>query len=162
MARNEVPSITTVEAPGTSFGAIERGMFVAEGKTRKVVPPTTTVDAPGRAVAGIFGSGIMVGVTKMNGIPFTVIVDPVSPGGAFDRGMEVAEGTKINGVLLMKVVRIGAAGGGDGAGIMGRFVELGTTKNGVLDMIVKLPVRPGGAKETGILVELGNTMKVVP
>lgn len=47
------------------------------------------------------------------------------------------------------------------AGI-GIFVEPGTARKGVLLIIVKLPVSPGGASERGILVAEGKTIKLVP
>lgn len=47
------------------------------------------------------------------------------------------------------------------AGI-GILVEPGTAINGVLLIIVKLPVNPGGEPESGILVAEGKTMKGVP
>lgn len=44
----------------------------------------------------------------------------------------------------------------------GIFVEPGTAMKGVLSIIVKLPVKPGGAFDSGTLVADGNTMKLVP
>jgi hypothetical protein len=44
----------------------------------------------------------------------------------------------------------------------GTFVEPGTAINGVLLIIVKLPVNPGGALERGTFVAEGKTMKLVP
>lgn len=44
----------------------------------------------------------------------------------------------------------------------GMFVEPGTAINGVLLIIVKLPVKPGGAFERGTSVAEGKTMKLVP
>lgn len=44
----------------------------------------------------------------------------------------------------------------------GIFVEPGTAINGVLLIIVKLPVKPGGAFERGIFVADEKTIKLVP
>lgn len=162
MARKDVPSMTVVEAPGMPFGAIDKGMFVAEGRIKNVKPPETVDSAPGILVAGMLGSGSMVGVTTISGTPFCVIVWPVSPGGAFDNGMDVADGTNTKGVLLMNVVRSTSRPVVDGGGTMSRLVELGMMKNGVFEMMVRLPVSPGGAIDTGIFVELGMIWKVVP
>lgn len=68
--------------------------------------------------------------------------------------------TNIGVPLIMTVLpKLGASPAGF---TTGTFVGPGTTRNGVLLMTVRLPVRPGGALATGIAVDPGIITKLVP
>lgn len=87
-----------------------------------------------------------------------VVKPPVKPGGAFERGICVGCETTTKGVPFITVVD------NDPVGLpcTWMLVEPGTSINGVLLMIVKLPVSPGGAFDRAILVEEGKITKLVP
>ena len=117
-----------VSAPGMP-DARDRGIVVAEGKTRKGVLLMTVVMASGM-FGGDVGSWKVVDVGIIRkGVPLIIVVEaPVKPGGAFTSGIVVADGIVTNGVPLMIVVeKVG------GATIC---VALGTTRKVVPPMIV--------------------------
>jgi hypothetical protein len=95
-----------VTAPGIPFGASERGIFVADGRIKKLVPDMTVVSAPGLlgreltpgagTTVGFAGVSAMVtgpGIAKNEVPPITVVEAPTIPFGAIDRGIFVAEGS---------------------------------------------------------------------
>jgi hypothetical protein len=170
------PSIIVVMPPGIPDPK-DNGIVVAEGKIKKGVLLITVVIAPA-IFGGDVGSGTVVAEGMIRkGVPPMIVVTPLSPGGALVSGIWVGLPTTANGVPLMTVV--------DNTPVWvawsGIFVEPGTAINGVLLIIVKLPVNPGhrvsqeifrswcqrenlpgGAPERGIFVAEGKTRKFVP
>jgi hypothetical protein len=126
-----VPDITVVLPCSGRLGF--RGTVVGPVKTANVVPETTVM-LPGRA-------GIVVcwGITR-RGVPLTMVVLPVSPGGAFWTGIEVGGITRSGvpfEVMVLPIEGLGGAGaaliteliidpiegvgGGGGGGLGGGF-----------------------------------------
>lgn len=116
---------------------------------RKEIPPNSVVLTP---VAWDRGSVVADG-TMRNGVPFIVVVLPLSPVGASDNGIVVGPGNNTNGVPEIKVVLTP----GISPGAIGNVVAAGTMMKGVPPMIVVLPWTPAGAPATGIVVGSGMT-----
>jgi hypothetical protein len=157
-----VPLIMVVDAPLSPGGAFRTGTWVAPGMTRNGVPLMSVVVPTARLPGPVGGAGILVALgTTRKGTPSMVAVAPTSPDGASERGILVGPGkTNIGVPSMIVVLRISAVPPtGCTTGI---FVDWGTTMKGVLLMIVKLPVRPGGALGIWMLVEPCITTKGVP
>jgi hypothetical protein len=149
--RNGVPLIIVVEAPVMPGGAFINGIVVADGIVTNGVPLISVVENVG-------GATICVALgTARKVVPSMIVVEPCRPGGALDKGMFVGPGITKNGVPLIILV-VSAVG----FPCTWMLVGAGTAMKGVPSIIVKLPVRPGGAFATGILVGEGKTMNPVP
>jgi hypothetical protein len=103
---------TTIVVPDITVVLPSNGMF---GFTGTVVGPVKTANVEPAATVMLPGSaGIVVwcGMTK-RGVPFTTVVLPVSPGGAFCTGIEVG-GITITGVpfdvMVLPIEGLGGAG----------------------------------------------------
>jgi hypothetical protein len=129
-ARKVVPSMIVV-APCKPSGALDKGMFVGPGITRKGVPLIMLVVPTG----GVPWTWMLVGAgTAMNGVPPMIVKLPVRPGGAFATGIFVAEGITMNPVPPILVeVGINPFDWADGAA---KVVGPVMTKKGVLLIIV--------------------------
>lgn len=100
-----VPEITVVRPCKTRLGF--QGTVVGPVKTANV-EPEAIVMLPGRA-----GMVVSWGIIK-RGVPFTMVVLPVSPGGAFDTGIEVGGMTRSGVPLEVMVLPIEGLGGAGG------------------------------------------------
>lgn len=89
--------------PETPGGTRDKGREVEEGTMMKGVPFMVVV-----LKGPLVGAGTVVepGISK-NGVPLTVVVEPTSPEGARDNGMEVADGMTRKGVPFIVVVANG-------------------------------------------------------
>ena len=108
---------------------------------------------------------VEAGIT-INGVPFSVVVEPWRSGGARERGMEVGPGMRRKGVLFIVVVENTPFPDPDPEfalpGGAGTFVGPGITRNGVPFIVVVSPVSPAGALVSGIVVGPGMTRSVEP
>lgn len=86
-----------------------------------------------------------------------VVIAPLIPVGASVNGIVAPPGTARKGVPFIIMVLPAPLPAGTGI-----FVGPETAINGVLLMIVKLPVTPGGALAAGMLVGPGTTRKGIP
>ena len=95
------------------------------------------------------GSGMVVGCTTTNGVLEISVVEP-RPGGRIEAGSVVALGMIKTGMPFTVLVVPRVEGNRGGTMVVGEEI----IRNGVLEIVVVIPVSPSGAPAKGIVVGL--------